>query len=153
MGKQSKVVVVGGGIGGLAAALALLKRGLDVEVYEQSAMLKEVGAGVQLGSNGTRVLYALGLEDALARVQVAPAAREIRHWRTGETWNWFDLGPTSAKRYGTPHIMLHRGDLLSILADAVQGLKPNAITLGKKCVAVSQTAEHAEVRFADGHVA
>jgi salicylate hydroxylase len=148
-----KVVIVGGGIGGLTAALALLKRGVDVEVYEQSAVLKEVGAGVQLGSNGTRVLYALDLKDALASAQVIPFAREIRHWRTGETWNWFDLGATSAMRYGTPHVMLHRGDLLSILAEAVQELKPNAITLGKKCVAVSQTAEHAEVKFADDHVA
>jgi len=148
-----KVVIIGGGIGGLTAALALLKRGIDVEVYEQSAVLKEVGAGVQLGSNGTRVLYALGLQDALSRVQVVPAAREIRHWRTGETWNWFDLGATSAKRYGTPHIMLHRGDLLGILAEAVQRLKSNAILLGRKCIAVSQTADHAEVRFADGHVA
>ena len=141
-----KVIIVGGGIGGLTAALALLQRGIDVDVYEQSAVLKEVGAGVQLGSNGTRVLYALGLQDALARVQVIPSAREIRHWRTGETWNWFDLGATSAKRYGTPHIMLHRGDLLSILAEAVQRLKPNAVSLGRKCVAVSQTAENAEVR-------
>ena len=114
-----KVVIVGGGIGGLTAALALLQRGIDVEVYEQSAVLKEVGAGVQIGSNGTRVLYALGLEDALSRVQVIPVAREIRHWRTGETWNWFDLGATSAERYGTPHVMLHRGDLLGILAEAV----------------------------------
>jgi len=148
-----KVVIIGGGIGGLTAALALLKRGIDVEVYEQSAVLKEVGAGVQLGSNGTRVLYALGLRDALAGVQVIPAAREIRHWRSGETWNWFDLGATSAKRYGTPHVMLHRGDLLGILAEAVQRLKPDATALGKKCVAVSQTAEHAEASFADGDVA
>jgi salicylate hydroxylase len=149
-----KVIIVGGGgIGGLTAALALLKRGIDVDVHEQSDALKEVGAGVQLGSNGTRVLYALGLQDALARVQVIPSAREIRHWRTGETWNWFDLGATSAKRYGTPHVMLHRGDLLGILAEAVQRLKSNAIALGRKCVAVSQTAAHAEVRFADGHVA
>ena len=136
-----KVTIVGGGIGGLTAALALLQRGIDVDVYEQSAVLKEVGAGVQLGSNGTRVLYALGLQDALVGVQVIPSAREIRHWRTGETWNWFDLGATSTKRYGTPHIMLHRGDLLSILAEAVQRLKPNAVSLGKKCVAVSQTTE------------
>src|SRR6266446_4579552 len=88
---QRKVGIVGGGIGGLTAALALLKRGFDVEVYEQSNLLKEVGAGVQIGSNGTRVLYALGLEDALSRIQVLPARREIRHWRTGETWNWFEL--------------------------------------------------------------
>ena len=77
-----KVIIVGGGIGGLTAALALLQRGIDVDVYEQSAVLKEVGAGVQLGSNGTRVLYALGLQDALTGVQVIPSAREIRHWRT-----------------------------------------------------------------------
>ncbi len=148
-----KVVIVGGGIGGLTAALALLHRGIDVDVYEQSAVLKEVGAGVQLGSNGTRVLYALGLQDVLSRVQVLPSAREIRHWRTGETWNWFDLGAASAKRYGTPHVMLHRGDLLSILAEAVQQLKANAISLGRKCISVSQTADHAEVKFVDGHVA
>jgi salicylate hydroxylase len=149
----SKVVIVGGGIGGLSTALALLQRGIDVEVYEQSTVLKEVGAGVQLGSNGTRVLYALGLEDALFRVQIVPSAREIRHWRTGETWNWFDLGATSAKRYGTPHIMLHRGDLLNILAEAVHRLKSNAISLGRKCIAVSQTADQAQVKFADGQVA
>jgi salicylate hydroxylase len=145
-----RVTIIGGGIGGLTAALALLRRGIDVHVYEQSGALKEVGAGVQLGSNGTRVLYALGLEDALSRVQVIPSAREIRHWRTGETWNWFHLGAASVKRYGTPHIMLHRGDLLGILAEAVQRLKASAISLGRKCIAVSQTAELAEVRFADG---
>jgi salicylate hydroxylase len=147
---QSKVGIVGGGIGGLTAALALLKRGIDVEVYEQSGALKEVGAGVQIGSNGTRVLFALGLQDALSRVQVVPSRREIRHWRTGETWNWFELGATQVERFGTPHLMLHRGDLLAILAEAVHGLKADAVHLGRKCVAVSQTADDAEVRFADG---
>jgi salicylate hydroxylase len=141
-----------GVIGGLTAALALLKRGIDVEVYEQSSTLKEVGAGVQIGSNGTRVLYALGLQDALSRVQVVPARREIRHWRSGETCNWFELGATSAERFGTPHLMLHRGDMLGILAEAVQGLKADAVALGKKCVAVDQTMDYAEVRFADGDV-
>jgi salicylate hydroxylase len=147
---QSKVGIIGGGIGGLTAALALLKRGIDVEVFEQSSMLKEVGAGVQMGANGTRVLFALGLEEPLSAVQVMPTAREIRHWRTGETWNWFDLGTSSAARYGTPHLMLHRGDLLAILVEAVQALKKDAVAVSKKCVAVGQTADGAEVRFADG---
>src|SRR5688500_9321443 len=124
------VAVIGGGIGGLAAALALLKRGIDVEVHEQAPELKEVGAGIQISSNGTRVLYELGLKDALARVQVLPSGRVIRHWSTGETWNWFDLGATTAQRYGTPHVMLHRGDLHGALADAVRALKPDAIRLG-----------------------
>src|SRR5215475_11057383 len=129
-----KVGIIGGGIGGLTAALALLKRGIDVEVFEQSNLLKEVGAGVQIGSNGTRVLYALGLEDALSRVQVLPARREIRHWRTGETWNWFELGTASAERFGTPHLMFHRGDLLGVLAEAVRGLKTDVVTLDKRCI-------------------
>src|SRR5712691_12789315 len=150
MPSSDRIVVIGGGIGGLATALALLRRGLDVEFYEQSPELKEVGAGIQISSNGTRVLYALGLQDALSRVQVVPARREIRHWRTGETWNWFALGATSAERYGTPHVMLHRGALHGMLADAVRQLKPDALSLGKRCVSVTQSADHAAVRFDSG---
>jgi 2-polyprenyl-6-methoxyphenol hydroxylase-like FAD-dependent oxidoreductase len=150
MGSSAKIVIIGGGIGGLAAALSLLKHGRDVEVYEQAPELKEVGAGIQISSNGTRVLYALGLEDALKRVQVLPSRRVIRHWSTGETWNWFDLGATTAQRYGTPHVMLHRGDLHSLLADAVRALKPDAVKLGRRCAAISTDDDHAEVRFEDG---
>jgi salicylate hydroxylase len=150
---SGKIAVIGAGIGGLAAALALLRRGLDVDVYEQASELKEVGAGVQISSNGTRVLDALGLEDALARVQVVSSKREIRHWRTGETWNWFELGETSAQRYGTRHMMLHRGDLHGILADAVRSLKADAIHLGKRCVAVTQAEGQAEAGFETGEIA
>ena len=131
---QNKVVIIGGGIGGLTAALSLLKRGFDVEVHEQAPELKEVGAGIQVSSNGTRVLYALGLEDDLKRVQALPSRRVIRHWNTGETWNWFDLGATTAQRYGTPHVMLHRGDLHGLLAAAVRAEKPDAVKLGRRCV-------------------
>jgi salicylate hydroxylase len=98
------IAVIGGGIGGLAAALALLRRGVDVDVYEQSTQLKEVGAGIGISSNGTRVLDALGLADALARVQVVTSSREIRHWKTGETWKWFELGENSVQCYGTRHM-------------------------------------------------
>src|SRR5215213_4825207 len=124
---MGRVIVIGGGIGGLTAALALLRRGIDVELYEQSNQLKEAGAGIQIGSNGTRVLYALGLEQALEGVKVMPAGRELRHWRTGETWNWFELGDSSAKHFGTPHLMFHRGDLHAALAEAVKALKPDAV--------------------------
>ncbi len=150
---SEKVIIVGAGLGGLTAALSLLRRGVDVEVYEQSSHLREVGAGIQLGANGTRVLYALGLQDALAQYQVIPERRELRHWSSGETWNWFELGAASVQRYGTPHIMLHRGDLHGVLADAVRSLKPNAISLAKKCVAIHQTAGSVEIRFEDGTAA
>ena len=71
MSTPRKVVVVGAGIGGLTAALALLERGIDVEVYEQSNELKEVGAGIQISSNGTRVLFALGWLAARKKVLIA----------------------------------------------------------------------------------
>src|SRR5207344_893203 len=152
MSTSKNVAVVGAGIGGLTAALALLKRGIDVEVYEQSDQLKEVGAGIQISSNGTRVLFALALETALANVQVRPERRVLRHWSTGETWNWFDLGNKSIERFGTPHLMLHRSDLHTLLADAVRSLKPDAITLNRRCVAVSSSGGHAEATFEDGSV-
>jgi salicylate hydroxylase len=152
MNASRNVVVVGGGIGGLTAALALLRRGIDVQVYDQSNQLKEIGAGIQISSNGTRVLFALGLETALNEVQVRPERRVLRHWSTGETWNWFDLGNKSIERFGTPHLMLHRSDLHTLLANAVRSLKPDAIMLDRRCVAVSSSDGHAEATFEDGVV-
>jgi salicylate hydroxylase len=153
MAASNPILVIGGGIGGLATALALLRRGLDAVVYEQAPVLREVGAGVQIGSNGTRVLYAMGLEQALRRWQVTPPRRQLRHWRTGETWNWFDLGQASVERFGTPHILMHRNDLHGILIDAIRALKPDAIRLGMKCAAVSQTADVVTAQFATGGAA
>jgi salicylate hydroxylase len=150
MNRSRHVAVIGAGIGGLTAALALLKRGIDVQVYEQSDQLREIGAGIQISSNGTRVLFALGLEAALAQVQVRPERRELRHWSTGETWNWFDLGAKSIERFGTPHLMLHRADLHGLLADTVRMLKRDAVTLNKRCVSVASHADHAEASFEDG---
>jgi 2-polyprenyl-6-methoxyphenol hydroxylase-like FAD-dependent oxidoreductase len=153
MAKPDTIAVIGGGIGGLTAALALLKCGLDVDLYEQSNWLGEVGAGISISSNGTRVLYKLGLEEALRRIEVKPSQREIRHWSTGETWNWYQLGTTTTEYYGTPHIMLHRGDLHGILVDAVRLLKPNAIHLASRCAGVTQSDGHVDVRFDNGEAA
>jgi salicylate hydroxylase len=147
---EKKVIIIGAGIGGLATALSLLKRGVDVEIYEQAPELKEVGAGIQISSNGTRVLYALGLEEALKRVQVLPSRRVIRHWSSGETWNWFDLGAVTTQRYGTPHVMLHRGDLHGLLADAVRTIKPDAVKLNRRCASAVTSGDNAVVRFDDG---
>ena len=153
MAAHDRIAVIGAGIGGLATALALLRRGLDVEVYEQAPQLGEVGAGIQISSNGTRVLYALGLEEALRRVQVLPSRRQIRHWSTGETWDWFELGAVSAKRYGTPHVMLHRADLHALLAEAVGRLKPDAVHLARRCIGLTQSDRQVEIRFETGETA
>jgi salicylate hydroxylase len=150
MADRNGVAIVGGGIGGLTAALAMLRNGIDVTVYEQAPELKELGAGVQISSNGTRVLYALGLKDAIERLGVVVAGKEIRLWSTGQTWKLFDLGGQSVERYGAPYMMFHRGDLHAILLDAIRSAKPDAIRLGCKCVGVAQDGEDVTLSFEDG---
>ena len=133
-----RVLIAGGGIGGLSAALALLKHGIDVDVYEQAAELKEVGAGVQVAANGTRVLYALGIGEELKRLSCEAQGKEIRHWQSGETWKLFDLGPVSMERYGAPYFTVYRPDLLAVLAAALQRAKPGALHLDARCRAFVQ---------------
>jgi salicylate hydroxylase len=147
---MNKVAIVGGGIGGLAAALALIRRGIDADVYEQADELRELGAGVQISANGTRVLHALGLKDALEKVQVLPAGKAIRLWNSGQSWKLFDLGLESVGRYGYPYITIHRGDLHQAIAQALLKAKPGAIHLDRRCIGLEQTAERVELRFASG---
>jgi salicylate hydroxylase len=144
---REKIAIVGGGIGGLAAALALIRRGIEVDVYEQAPELRELGAGVQISANGTRVLHALGLKEALEKVQVEPAGKAIRLWNTGQSWKLFDLGMQSVGRYGFPYITIHRGDLHEVIAQALMRAKPDAIHLGHKCIGLSQTADHVVLNF------
>src|SRR5918992_6071629 len=137
--KRPHVLVAGAGIGGLTAALAALKMGCDVDVYEQAQELKEVGAGLQLSANGTRVFYALGVGEALKALSCEATGKEIRLWNTGETWKLFDLGKVSVERYGYPYFTVYRPDLVGVLAAAVQREKPAAIHLGAKCLGFTQT--------------
>jgi len=153
MACASRMAIVGGGIGGLTAALALLRQGIDVDIYEQAPELKEVGAGVQISSNGTRVLYALGLQEAVERVSSMPTAKEIRLWSTGQTWKLFDLGAISIELYGFPYVLMHRRDLHGILAEAIGGLKPDALHLGMRCIDVAQSDTSVTLRFATGETA
>jgi 2-polyprenyl-6-methoxyphenol hydroxylase-like FAD-dependent oxidoreductase len=150
MAREGGVAIVGAGIGGLTAALALIRQGIAVEVYEQAPGLKELGAGVQISSNGTHVLYALGLGAAAERLGVVVAGKEIRLWSTGQTWRLFDLGAVSVERYGFPYMMFHRGDLHTILLEAIRRERPGAIHLDYRCVGVSQTGASATLHFENG---
>jgi len=130
MSKSPKILIAGGGIGGMAAALSLLRRGYDVEVYEQAAELGEVGAGVQISPNGSRALDALGVFEALKAASCAPKRKEFRLWNTGRSWPMFDLGATAIDKYGYPYLTVYRPDLLTTLVNAVRALAPDAIHLG-----------------------
>lgn len=141
MQTKQHVLIAGGGIGGLTAALALLRRGIDVDVYEQAPELRELGAGIQMAPNGTRLLIELGLEEALQPVICDAAGKEVRIWNTGQTWKLFDLGEDSVRRFGAPYWLVHRGQLHTALINAVQALKPDAIHLGARATGFSQTED------------
>ena len=144
------VLIAGGGLGGLTAALALLRMGCEVGVYEQAAELREVGAGLQLSANGTHVFYALGVGEALKAHSCEAQGKEIRLWNTGETWKLFDLGKVSVERYGYPYFTVYRPDVLNVLADAVRREKPDAIHLGKRCVGFRQDDSCVELQLENG---
>ncbi len=147
---RSHIIVVGAGIGGLVAALALLQRGFRVTVLEQAEALREVGAGLQLAPNATRVLYKVGVGDACAAVACEPNDKRVRMWNTGKTWPLFDLGKVAREVYGFPYFTLHRADLHDILAAAVRAASPDAIRLGQKVTSIEQDERGVTVTTARG---
>jgi salicylate hydroxylase len=112
------VTIAGAGIGGLAAALSLARRGFSVSVLERAPALEEVGAGIQLSPNASRILIELGLGDALAARAVVPEAMVVRSAATGRTLATAELGEAVARRHGAPWWVIHRADLLAVLAEA-----------------------------------
>lgn len=139
--------IVGGGIGGLTAALALLRRGFDVTVFEQASVLQEVGAGLQISPNGVRVLAALGLEQELLDICFEPQGKEIRLWNTGQTWKLFDLGVESVARYGYPYITVHRNDLHQLLYQTILKLSPDAVKLDHRFTGVERNDSRVTLAF------
>ena len=115
-----RVAIAGGGIGGLTAALCLAKNGHEVEVFEQAAEFAEIGAGIQLSPNCTRVLHHLGLEERLSESVFYPKATQFRDWKSGRTIAERPLGDTVVNRYGYPYYHIHRADLLATLVTAAQ---------------------------------
>jgi salicylate hydroxylase len=147
-----KITIIGAGLGGLTAGVALLKKGFDVIILEQASELKEIGAGVQMSSNATGVLYRLGLGDALEKIASEPLGKRVRLWSTGQIWPLFDLGTVSRKAYGYPYFTLHRADLHHVLAEGVTRLKHDAIKLGVKVVGHEQHAGGVTIRSESGEI-
>lgn len=148
MAKKSLVVgIVGAGIGGIALARSLWKRGISFQLFEQASELKEVGAGIQMTPNAVKVLNALGLVKEIQRVGFLPEAMVGRSWQNGAELFRTPLKGTSEKVYGAPYYHVHRADLHSILAE---GLPQEHITFNVKCVDVIQKEDKAVAVFDNG---
>lgn len=144
---DTRVAVIGGGIGGLGAALSLLRAGFDVHVYEQAHVVREVGAGIQISPNASRVVHALGLGDELARLGVRPLAFHQRRWQDGRTLLKAPLGDTVAAAFGYPYYQSHRADVLSMLMNA---LPPERLHIGHRLVAFADHGDRVEAEFSNG---
>ena len=146
MPRAPRVAIVGGGIGGLAAALALEHRGAETIVCEQTPNLSEIGAGLNTTPNAVKALRALGVEDQVNAVACDTNFLNIRSWDSGRYISRTRRSDFKEK-FGAPNLALHRADLLAILAGA---LKTTEIRTGMRAVSVESRAKNAVARFADG---
>src|SRR4029453_12342445 len=113
------VAIIGAGIGGLAAAASLLRAGFDVHVYEQARALGEVGAGINIGPNASRLLHRLGLAEVLEKTGIKPMTFDQRRWDDGRVLLRFRFGEAVETAFGAPYYTFHRADLHRALASAV----------------------------------
>lgn len=143
---KKRIALIGAGIGGLTAARALALRGFEVRVFEQSDELKEVGAGIQVAPNSTKVLRALGLEPQLKEAGYQPQSVVVRDWDDGRQLRRTPMDNAEAK-YGAGYYLMHRADLLRILAQPVPGV---TVELCTRVDAVSSTDKQAVVTLSDG---
>ena len=145
MDRPLRVAIVGGGIGGLTTACALLDRGIEVDVYERSGELKEVGAGLQLGPNAVKVLNALGFGKALLDFSYDATEFVSLRWDTGAVRARELLG--AEERFGAKYLMAHRADLYALMIGRASRAR---LHLGETCVDVEDRGTSAIARFASG---
>ncbi|MHC6219403.1 FAD-dependent monooxygenase [Arthrobacter sp. MMS24-S77] len=147
---QPQIAIIGGGIGGMAAAAFLDRAGLPSKVYEQASAIKEVGAGLVVAPNAARMLRHLGVLDELKKRSVQlETGWEFRRWKDGTILSAENLTTECERLYGEHTYTAHRADLLEIINSAVPS---GTIQLGKRCVGVSLDEGKPTVRFEDGEV-
>jgi 2-polyprenyl-6-methoxyphenol hydroxylase-like FAD-dependent oxidoreductase len=149
-GSRIPLLIVGGGIGGLAAALAVSKAGQPAHVLERSQQFSEIGAGLQLASNATRVLDRLGLLPEIRRHAIFPEQLVMMDAVSGRRITSLDLGKKFLERFGYPYILMHRGDLLAAELAACQANSLITLENNKDVISVEDRGETVEVRCADG---
>src|SRR3954454_19253598 len=149
MARPLSIAIIGAGMGGLAAAGALRRVGIDITVYEQAAHFTRLGAGIQIGCNAMKVLRGLGLEQRLRSQSFYPRSWNNRHWKTGEVKFDMIFGESAEQKFGAPYLLAHRGDLHAALTSAVPD---EHIKLSHKLVGLDQTSDGVRLTFANGMV-
>ena len=145
--RRNSIAIIGGGIGGLTAAVSLLRAGFDVQVYEQARTLAEIGAGINIGPNASRILHRLGIADELERTGVKPVSFEQRRWDDGRILLRSPLGEAVETAFGAPYYTFHRGDLHRALTNAIPA---DRICLAHRFTHLVDHGDHIEAHFENG---
>jgi salicylate hydroxylase len=147
MTRQPRIAIIGGGIGGLTAAVALRQRGIDAEVFEQSAKIAEIGAGVALTPNAVKTYRALGLESEITAIGYEADYQVVRTWNTGNVISRVPRKGAYTREFGAAYLTMHRADLIEVLR---RQLPDRSIHLGARCTSVETSDTGARARFANG---
>jgi len=150
MSSNKTIGIVGAGIGGLAAAIALRRAGHDVIVFEQAKQFARVGADINLTPNAVRAMDGLGIGEAARVTAARPSHRISRSYDSGEETSRLEMAETAEQKYGAPQLTIHRADLLAALAELFPAER---VQLGKRAQKIVQNDEGVEVSFEDGSVA
>jgi salicylate hydroxylase len=142
-----RIAVIGAGIGGLTAAVALRQRGFEVAVHERAQQLGEIGAGLQMAPNAVKVLRALGLEEPFRALGAEPSVRLSLNWNDGSVRLRETMRGVMQQTYGARYCTVHRADLHGLL---LSRLAPSSVRTGVACVGAQTIGSTAVARFADG---
>lgn len=148
-----KILISGGGIGGLAAALACARGGAHIELFERATKFAEVGAGVQLGPNAVKILHQWGLKEAVAGVAAFPDRLQVRSATSGGELGVLRLGEVALARYGAPYVTIHRADLHGLLLAAVHRLPGVSLNLAEAVSQFERQSEGVTVHLTTGRSA
>lgn len=151
--EQLQIAIVGAGIAGLVAARALQLQGFRPVVYEQAAVLGDVGAGLTVSPNATHVLNAIGLEGVLERIGMRPDRGGVKHWQTGELLVQISRGSEMLQKYGAAYYQVHRADLHRELASLVVATDPRAIRTAHAFKGLREDASGVTLFFENGREA
>jgi 6-hydroxynicotinate 3-monooxygenase len=147
MRRETRIAVIGAGLGGATAAAWLQREGFPVRVYEQAESFERIGAGIHVSANVMRVLRQLGAEQRLSEIGIHPDIFTSRKWDTGDVLFELPLGEIGERNYGAGYITVHRHDLHTAILDKVE---PGTIAFGKRLTNVKQDRNVVQMSFADG---
>jgi len=145
--RQTRIAVIGAGLGGATAAALLQRHGFQVQVYEQARSFERIGAGIHVSANVMKVLRHLEAEQGLSRIGIHPDKFTSRKWDTGEVLFELPLGPAGERAYGASYITVHRHDLHAAILERVE---PGTIAFGRRLAGVEQHGAAVRLDFADG---